>query len=344
MPDIIDPIPADAASALLAQLRRYRTQSSVRGFVELAITAGPLLLLWALAWLAVAHGYWWGVLLTLPAAAFLVRLFMIQHDCGHGAFFPHKALNDWTGRVLGVFTLTPYDHWRWDHARHHASSGDLDRRGMGDVLTLTVAEYLALPRWRRLAYRSFRHPLVMFGFGPAYTFLLRHRLPVGEMRAGWRRWLSPMATNLAIAAAAAGLILLGGVRAFLAIELPVALIAGTIGVWLFYIQHQFDGVVWRRSSGWSLAQAALDGSSHYHLPGVVGWFTANIGVHHVHHLSSRIPFYRLRRVLRDHPELDAGRLSFAQSLRGIGLALWDEPGRQLISFRELRRRRAAVGA
>ena len=210
--------------------------------------------------------------------------------------------------------------------------------------TLTVTEYLAMSPGKRLAYRLFRHPLVMFGLGPAYVFLLRHRLPVGEMRAGWRPWFSVMATNLAIAAAAVGLIMLGGMRAFLIIELPISLIAGMIGVWLFYVQHQFDGVVWTRSARWTLAQAALHGSSHYHLPGIAGWFTANIGVHHVHHLSSRIPFYRLREVLRDHPELDAGRLSLAQSLRGIGLALWDEPGRRLISFRELRERMAPVPA
>jgi acyl-lipid omega-6 desaturase (Delta-12 desaturase) len=312
--------------------------------MELAVTAGPLALLWALAWLTVEHGHWWGVMFTLPAAAFLVRLFMIQHDCGHGAFFPDKGLNDWIGRAIGVVTLTPYDHWRRAHAMHHATSGDLDRRGVGDVETLTVAEYLAMSSGKRLAYRLFRHPLVMFGLGPIYVFLLRHRLPIGEMRAGWRPWFSAMATNLAIAAAAVGLILLGGVRAFLMIQLPISLIAGMIGVWLFYVQHQFEGVVWTRSSRWTLAQAALHGSSHYHLPGIVGWFTANIGVHHVHHLSSRIPFYRLREVLRDHPELDARRLTLAQSLRGTGLALWDEPGRRLISFRELRERMAPVPA
>ena len=210
--------------------------------------------------------------------------------------------------------------------------------------TLTVAEYLALPRGKRFAYRFFRHPLVMFGLGPVYVFLLRHRLPVGEMRDGWRPWASVMATNLAIAATAVAVVLLGGWRAFLVIQLPTSLIAGAIGVWLFYIQHQFEGVVWRRSSSWTLTQASLDGSSNYHLPGLAGWFTANIGVHHVHHLSSRIPFYRLREVLREMPELDVGRLSLAQSLRGTGLALWDEPGRRLIPFRELRRRMALVAA
>ena len=338
MPDIVDATAEAAPSALLGRLRAYRTPSSRRALLELAVTAAPLALFWTLAWLVVDRGHWWGVLFTLPAAAFLLRLFMIQHDCGHGAFFPHKAMNDWTGRVIGVFTLTPYDHWRREHAKHHATSGDLDRRGTGDVETLTVAEYLALTPLRRLGYRLFRHPLVMFGLGPAYVFLLRHRLPIGEMKEGWRPWLSPMATNLAIAGAAVGLILLGGVRTFLLIQMPTSLIAGAIGVWLFYVQHQFEGVAWVRSPRWTLAEAALASSSHYHLPGAFGWFTANIGVHHVHHLSSRIPFYRLRRVLRDHPELDARRLTFAQSLRGVGLALWDEGSQRLISFGELCRR------
>ena len=340
----VDPMSPAAASALLSRLRRYRTASSARGVVELVITFLPLVLLWALAWLTVGRGQWWGMIFTLPAAAFLVRLFMIQHDCGHGAFFPNKRVNDWVGRAISVLTLTPYDHWREQHARHHATSGDLDRRGAGDVETLTVAEYLALPGAKRMAYRFFRHPVVMFGLGPVYVFLLRHRLPVGEMRDGWRPWFSAMATNLAIAAGAALLILLGGWRAFLMIQLPISLIAGAIGVWLFYIQHQFDGVVWTRSARWTLAQAALEGSSHYHLPGIAGWFTANIGVHHVHHLSSRIPFYRLRDVLRDLPELDAGRLSLVQCLRGPGLALWDEPGGRLISFGELRLRGALAPA
>ena len=340
VPESVDATAGVTASALLSRLRPYRNPSSGRALLELAITATPLALLWALAWLVIARGHWWGVLLTLPAAAFLLRLFMVQHDCGHGAFFPHKAMNDWTGRVIGVFTLTPYDHWRREHAQHHATSGDLDRRGTGDVEMLTVAEYLALSPLRRLGYRLFRNPLVMFGLGPVYVFLLRHRLPIGEMGDGWRPWLSAMGTNLGIAGVATGLILLGGARPFLLIQLPTCLIAGAFGVWLFYVQHQFEGVAWVNSPRWSLTESALQGSSHYHLPGPAGWFTANIGVHHVHHLSSRIPFYRLRQVLRDHPELDAGRLSFAQSLRCIGLALWDEPGQRLISFGELRRRLA----
>jgi len=177
---------------------------------------------------------------------------------------------------------------------------------------------------------------VMFGLGPAYVFLLSHRLPLGEMRQGWRPWLGAMATNLAIAVGIGAMVWAGGVRPLLLVQLPITLLAGSVGVWLFYVQHQFEGVAWMRGPDWNFAEAAVRGSSHYHLPGVLGWLTANIGIHHVHHLSSRIPFYRLRDVLRDHPELDKDRLSLAQSLRGVRLTLWDEAGQRLVSFRQLR--------
>ena len=239
----------------------------------------------------------------MPAAGFLVRLFMIQHDCGHGAFFRHRLANDWIGRALGVLTLTPYDFWRRTHAIHHATSGNLERRGIGDIDTLTVREYLALPRWGRLIYRLYRHPAVMFGVGPAYLFILRHRLPFGLMRGGWQPWLSTMATNLAIAIIVAALMWLIGVGPFLLVHLPIMLLAAAMGVWLFYVQHQFEHTVWADNENWNLHEAALHGSSYYVLPGILRWFTANIGIHHVHHLCSRIPYYRLPRVLRDHPEL-----------------------------------------
>ena len=322
--------------ALAHMLARYREPSSARGVLELAITAVPFALIWVLMWAAVDAGYWIGLLLAVPAAGFLVRLFMIQHDCGHGSFFPHRLTNDWVGRVIGVLTLTPYDFWRRAHAHHHAGSGNLDRRGLGDIDTLTVREFLALPRWRRLRYRLYRHPVVMFGAGPAYLFLLRHRLPAGMMRGGWEPWLSTMATNAGIAILAATMIWLVGLGPFLIVHLPIALLAASIGVWLFYVQHQFEDTFWAHDEGWNFHEAALQGSSHYDLPGVLRWFTANIGVHHVHHLSSRIPYYRLPRVLRDHPQLAAvGRLTLLQSLQCVRRVLWDERKRQLISFREM---------
>jgi omega-6 fatty acid desaturase (delta-12 desaturase) len=261
---------------------------------------------------------------------------MIQHDCGHGSFFRHRLANDWVGRVIGVLTLTPYDFWRRTHAIHHASSGHLERRGIGDVDTLTVREYLSRSFWGRLRYRAYRHPLVMFGVGPAYLFILQHRLPIGLLRCGWWPWLSTMATNVAIAAITAGLIWLVGLGPFLLVQLPISLLAGVIGVWLFYVQHQFEMTFWAHDGEWTFQEAALRGSSHYDLPRILRWFTANIGVHHVHHLCSRIPYYRLRQVLQDHPELlDVSRLTLLESFRCVRLVLWDEGLRRLISFREL---------
>jgi omega-6 fatty acid desaturase (delta-12 desaturase) len=324
-------------------LGRYRAPSPARSIVELIITAGPLVLLWSLMWATLDLGYWPCLLLAVPAAGFLVRLFMIQHDCGHGAFFHRRSTNDWVGRVIGVLTLTPYDFWRRKHAVHHSTSGNLDRRGTGDIDTLTVREYLALSRWSRLRYRVYRHPLVMFGLGPAYLFILEHRLPVGLMRAGWMPWLSTMATNVAIAALAATMIWLVGIGPFLLVHLPTMLLAASFGVWLFYVQHQFENTVWARDGAWNLQEVALHGSSHYALPSLLRWFTANIGVHHIHHLCSRIPYYRLPLVLRDHPDLDGiGRLTLFQSLSCVRLVLWDESRQRLVSFREARRDRVSI--
>lgn len=328
------------------KLASYREPSSTRSIVEIVITATPLLAIWAAAWMLHRHGLWWvALLLSIPAAGFLVRLFMIQHDCGHGAFFQLRQANDWVGRVIGVLTLTPYDYWRHTHAIHHATSGNLDRRGLGAIETLTVEEYRALSPIRRLGYRLYRNPLVMFGLGPAFVFFLMQRLPIGMMRSGWRPWLSAMGTTAAVVGLFAGLILAFGAAPVLVVNVTSLLLAATIGVWLFYVQHQFEGATWSRNGEWSRDAAALSGSSHYVLPGVLRWFTANIGVHHVHHLSSRIPFYRLSRVLRDHPELsDVSRVGFRQSLGFARLALWDEANGRLVSFRQAHAQMAGARA
>ncbi len=323
-------------------LARYREPNPVRSFIEIAVTLLPLAGLWTLSWTAIHFGYWeLSLVLALPAAGFMVRLFMIQHDCGHGAFFRNRQTNDWVGRVLGVLTLTPYDFWRRTHSVHHASSGNLDRRGLGDIDTLTVAEYKSKPFLGRLRYRLYRHPVVMFGLGPAYLFLLQHRWPRGLMRAGWGPWLSTMSTNFAIAAIVATLIWFVGVGSFLLVHLPISLLAATFGVWLFYVQHQFSDTSWDHAADWNLHEAALHGSSYYDLPGILRWFTANIGVHHVHHLSSRIPYYRLRRVLQENPVLkDVNRMSLVQSFSCVRLVLWDEERRRLVTFREAARSRS----
>lgn len=332
-------------------LAPYREPSDGRGIAEIAITAFPLVAMWLTMWVSLHFvGYWLVLLLAVPAAGLLVRLFMIQHDCSHGSFFLRRSANDWVGRIIGVFTLTPHDVWRQSHALHHAGSGNLDHRGIGDVLTRTVAEYQQF-NWRgRFTYRLYRNPIVLFIIGPAYLFLLQHRAPVGSFRLGRLSWISTMATNIGIAALAGGLIWLTGIGAFLMIHLPITIIAASIGVWLFYVQHQFEHTSWEQEADWSHPEASLHGSSHYDLPPILRWFTANIGIHHVHHLSSRIPYYRLPAVLRDHPDLAGlGRLTLWQSLGCVKLALWDEERKRLVSFREMRRNvkadpRASLGA
>jgi omega-6 fatty acid desaturase (delta-12 desaturase) len=328
------------AQRLPGILARYRDPRLTSSLAEIAVTIVPLGGLWAAMWALMHVSYWLSLALALPAAGFLVRLFLIQHDCGHGSFFRTRAINDWVGRVVGVVTLTPYDYWKRTHASHHATAGNLDRRGLGDIDTLTVREYLGLGWRKRFAYRLYRHPLIMFGIGPTYVFLLQHRAPLGLMRgAGWKPWVSTMSTNAAIAVVVALLMWLVGPRAFLMIHGPIFMVAATIGVWLFYVQHQFEDTRWAREPHWTLPEAALHGSSHYDLPFPLRWFSANIGIHHVHHLSSRIPFYRLREVLHDHPELGKiSRLTLWQSLRCVNYALWDEDAQRLISFRALRKR------
>ncbi len=327
-------------------LARYRDPKLSRSLIEIGLTAFPLMALWAAMWGTQQIGHWWlSLILAVPAAGFLVRLFIIQHDCSHGAFFRQRSANDWVGRVIGVFTLTPHDYWRRTHAIHHATTGNLEQRGIGDVTTLTVGEYLALGWWGRFTYRLYRHPVFLFGVAPAYLFLLQHRVPLGLMRKGWQPWLSTMATNAAIVTVFGGLVWLVGIKAFLLIQLPLAVGAASIGVWLFYVQHQFEETLWERDEKWSHQDASLYGSSYYDLPLVLRWLTGNIGVHHVHHLASRIPYYRLPEVLRDHPELARiGRLTLAQSFGCVRLTLWDEARRRLVSFRDMRRSRSAQAA
>jgi omega-6 fatty acid desaturase (delta-12 desaturase) len=309
----------------------------MRSVLELIVTVVPFVALWVAAWWALSVSYWLTLAICVPTAAFQVRLFLIQHDCGHAAFFRRKSDNDWVGRILGVLTLTPYHVWRSDHAAHHATSGNLDRRGIGDIDMLTVREYRALPPARRLAYRAYRHPLILFGVGPTYQFLLRNRLPMGFRDGDRRFWISTMGTNASIAVVAGIMIYFLGLGPFLLVQLPVTMIAASIGVWMFYVQHQFEETYWNRNEDWKLHDAALFGSSHYDLPGILPWLTANIGVHHVHHLSSRIPYYRLPQILRDFPELaNVRRLTLWQSLACVKFRLWDEVQRKLVSFAEIR--------
>ncbi|MEO0567055.1 MAG: fatty acid desaturase [Pseudomonadota bacterium] len=313
-------------------LSEYREPDTFRSSVELAITVSAFVFLWALAWYVMSTSALLTFVISLFNAAFLLRLFVIQHDCGHSAFLKNRVLSDWLGRVIGVVTLTPYDVWRSSHALHHGTSGNLGRRGMGDVHTLTVKEYQGKTPVKRLLYRLYRHPLVLFGLGPGYLFLLQNRLPLGFTDHA-KYWVSSMGTNAMIFAALSVMFFFGGVMPILLIFLPSTLLAASAGVWLFYVQHQFEDTHWDAEEDWDMHDAALHGSSHYVLPPVLQWVSGNIGIHHVHHLYSRIPFYRLTEVLRDHDVLAlSNRMTIRQSLQSARLHLWDEKRRKLVSF------------
>ncbi len=319
-------------------LAQYREPSNWRSSFELAVSLIPFILLWVLAVWVSQFSYFGAFLISALNGLFLLRLFCIQHDCGHGSFFGNRNVSDWVGRALGVVTLTPYDVWRRTHSIHHSHAGDLDQRGIGDVMTLTVEEYHQRTPFGRFLYRAYRHPLVMFGLGPTYIFFLQNRVPLGRMQRERKYWISAMGTNLAVAVILGAIFYIGGFAALFLVFLPTTLIAASIGVWLFYVQHQFETTHWDTTENWQLHDAALHGSSHYDLPPILRWFTANIGIHHVHHLYSRIPFYRLTEVLRDHQDLvDCSRMTLLQSLKCASLDLWDEKSRQLVSFAAARR-------
>ena len=317
-------------------LAKYREPNQLRSAFELAVTVGPFVLLWALAWWSMSISYWLTFGISSVNALFLLRLFTIQHDCGHGSFFKNRYVSDWVGRIIGVLTLTPYDVWRRTHSAHHSASGNLGKRGMGDIHTLTVAEYNELSSFNRLMYRLYRNPVTLFGFGPGYLFFVQNRIPFGLMNS-LRYWISAMGTNIAIVVALLVIWYFGGLAPVLLIFVPSTLLAATAGMWLFYVQHQFEDTRWEQDEDWQLHDAALHGSSHYVLPSVLQWFSANIGIHHVHHLYSRIPFYRLTEVLRDHNVLaESNKMTIRESLVCARLHLWDEKSSQLLSFSQAR--------
>jgi acyl-lipid omega-6 desaturase (Delta-12 desaturase) len=281
-------------------------------------------------------GYWLTLLLALPAAGFLTRMFIIQHDCGHGSFFKSRRANDIVGTASSIFVFIPYIFWRKSHAVHHAHHAELEERGIGDVWTMTVDEYLEAPWWKRAGYRAFRHPLFLFGIAPTINFVILARFPVG----GEESWhngerASVWWTNVAIAAWVVSVGLLIGFGTLLMIYLPIIVIAGSVGTWLFYVQHQFERTYWEHTPEWDYTLAALQGSSYYELPPVLQWFTGNIGFHHIHHLSPRIPNYNLQKCHKENPTFQrVERLTIASSLRTTWLALWDEKRQRLVTFRE----------
>ena len=281
------------------------------------------------------------LLLALPAGGFLVRVFIIQHDCGHGAFFRSQWANDLVGIFCGVFMFTPYYAWRRSHATHHAGAGHLARRGVGDIYTMTVNEYLALGFWRRLQYRLFRNPFVLFVLGPLFVFVIIHRIPraLSHDRGPRAERLNVHFTTLASATMmAVGMYVFGPTAFLLAFGLP-AYLGGAAGIWLFYVQHQYENAYWRGDKTWSYEEAAILGSSYYRLPKVLQYFSGNIGFHHVHHMAPKVPNYRLERCHNENAYFhQAVTLSLWQSLKTIGLKLYDEESKRMVSFSAVRGR------
>jgi omega-6 fatty acid desaturase (delta-12 desaturase) len=325
--------PQPSGASWRETLAPYARPHLGRSLLDLATSVVPYFGLSAAMYYALGVSYWLALAIAIPAAGFLVRTFILFHDCSHGSFLPSKRANMWLGTILGLFVYSPFLRWRHDHAIHHATSGDLDRRGGGDVRTLTVAEYRALPSRAQLAYRIFRNPLVMFGIGPIIALLVGPRLVSRDARPRLRR--SVIGTNFALLALIGALCWLLGWRDYLLVQAPTVLLAGSAGIWLFYVQHQFEDAYWESTDGWSYADAALRGSSYLKLPKVLQFFSGNIGLHHVHHLSARIPNYNLQRAHDENPIFhDVPVLSLVDGLRAVRLKLWDEDRARMVTFAE----------
>lgn len=317
---------------------KYRKPNRWRANWQILNTVGVYIGLWYLMYLSLSISWWLTIPLAVLAGGLLIRAFIIFHDCGHGSFFKSRRANAFWGFITGVLTFTPYYHWRWEHAIHHATTGDLNHRGVGDIWTLTVKEYLESSRWKKFSYRLIRNPFVLFVLGPLFLLLIRQRFPNPGAKPREKR--SVWIMNLTIFGVAAGLISIYGFLPWLIIQLTATAVAGTCGVWLFYIQHQFEDAYWERNEEWDYTDAAMKGSSFYKLPKVLQWFSGNIGFHHIHHLSPRIPNYNLERCHRSDPmftEVEA--MTIFGSLKTVTYRLWDEEAKKLISFRRLRKQK-----
>lgn len=310
---------------------RYQRPRTSRAILQLVTTLLPLALVFAVMYRLLAHSFWWTLVLALPAAALLVRTFVLMHDCAHGSFFPSRRANQIVGAITGLLTLIPFGHWRHEHGLHHASAGDLDRRGHGDINTLTVREYAARTPWGRLRYRIVRHPLLYLLVGPIF-FVLEKRLPPRGASAGRRQIMSVWTTNAAIVILGAALTMFLGARVLL-MYLPAYYVAVAVGLWLFFVQHQFEGTYWQDHQHWDYGAAAIAGSSFFRLPAPLQWVTGSIGFHHVHHLGPRIPNYNLQQCHEENPLFHrATVVTLRQSLSAFRLALWDEETGRLVSF------------
>ena len=330
--------PSFDVAALNAVLAKYKESHLPSSIWQIVNTAVPFFCVMLFMYATAYKGYWPITLLAaVPAAGLLMRMFIIQHDCGHGSFFKSARANDWVGAIIGVMTLTPYTYWKQTHAIHHSTSGNLDRRGYGDIETLTVKEYTALTKWGRLKYRMYRSIPVLFFIGPAFHFVVYHRLP-WIVPADWKAERRSILLNdfaliclLYLAHCSVGL------APFFLVQLAVGIMSAIGGVWLFYVQHQFEGTYWSKDEKWDVVTASLKGSSYFELPRVLQWLTGNIGFHHIHHLNSRIPNYKLERCMNENPVLqNPARLTFWKSFKCVSLTLWDEDRQKLVGFSSVR--------
>ena len=326
-----------------ALLAPYRESVLWASLWQLASTVVLFVACWYAMYASLAVGYWLTLLLAVPTAMMIVRLFMLQHDCGHGSFFANKYANASVGSILGIVTLVPFSYWRKTHAIHHATSGNLDGRDLGDIDTLTVREYLSRSETKRFFYRIYRNPLVLLLVGPIWQFILKHRWPFDAPK-NWRKeWLSVHFTNVGLLLASVGLASVIGWKAFLMIQLPASILAGAIGIYLFYVQHQYEDTYWRYREAWNYYASGLEGASHLVMPKVLQWCTANIGLHHIHHIAAKIPNYRLQRCFDEVPALQhVTTLTLGASVRTLWLTLWDEDEKQLVGFGDLKRIKARL--
>lgn len=319
----------------MATYEKPRTKNSVWQIIN---TLVPLFGTWYLAYLSLSLSYWLTLLLAVFAGGFLIRTFIIFHDCCHRSFFKSRRANDWVGTFTGILTCCPYNQWRHSHSIHHATSGNLNKRGTGDIWTLTLDEYLELPKMKRLYYRIYRNPIVMFGIGPIYIFLVEYRF--NRKRANLKERMNTYLTNAGIFGGAALLCWLVGWQQFLLVQGPIFLISGAAGIWLFYVQHQFEEAYYEKDEDWDYVQSALQGSSFYNLPKILHWFTGNIGYHHIHHLSPKVPNYYLETVHNKNPIFQSAQtITLLSSLRSLNFQIWHEQKKKFIGFRDLRKRR-----
>ncbi len=325
-----------------AAVARYSFPDAWRSWWQVINSLVPFLGGWYLMYRSLEIGYWLTLILAVPTAGFMVRLFIIFHDCCHGSFFKSVKANERLGAFFGVLVLTSFHDWRHDHAIHHATAGDLDRRGVGDIYTMTVEEYMAAPWHKKLGYRIFRNPMLLFTISSFLVFVVFHRFWSAE--AGRREKNSVIWTNFAIAAVVGWIMFLIGWQAFLLVEVPILLIACSAGVWLFYVQHNFEPTYWERHTNWEFFNAGMDGSSFYKLPKVLQWFTGSIGFHHIHHLSPKIPNYKLEECHNENPEFQIEPLTFGQSLRSLFFRLWDEKKKTLVGWEALKQYRQKANA